>query len=91
MFEVNKTYTRKDIYEILDIPEDKRDGDWQNGYHREGNDYFIFCNIGIAGSGHDYDNHFVGDTLVWYGKPNLTLANKLYKTCYRRLQETDLL
>ena len=90
MFEVNKTYMRKDIYEILNIPEDKRGGDWQNGYHREGNDYFIFCNIGIAGrTGHDYDNHFVGDTLVWYGKTQShfgqqTIQNMLSED-YRKL------
>jgi hypothetical protein len=90
MFEVNKTYTRKDIYEILDIPKNKRGGDWQNGYHREGNDYFIFCNIGIAGrTGHDYDNHFEGDTLVWYGKTpshfgHQTIQNMLSED-YRKL------
>ena len=69
MFNVGSQYSRADIYEILNIPIERQGGDWQNGYHREGKDYYIFCNVGIAGrTGHDYDNHFEGSTLVWHGK-----------------------
>ena len=66
MYIVGNQYTRADIYKILDIPESKQKGDWQNGYHRHEQDYYIFCNIGVAGrTGHDYNNHWDGDKLVW--------------------------
>lgn len=69
MYTVGATYTRNDIYEILGLPEAERGGDWLNGYHRHENDYYIFCNIGIAGrTGHDYDNHWEGEKLIWHGK-----------------------
>ncbi|MDC0664374.1 DUF3427 domain-containing protein [Marinobacter sp. SS21] len=69
MYSIGSTYTRKDIYEILDIPTDQRGGDWLNGYHRHGTDYYIFCNVGVPGrTGHDYDNHWDGEKLIWYGK-----------------------
>jgi 5-methylcytosine-specific restriction protein A len=71
MYKVGNKYTRADIYKILDIPESKKKGDWQNGYHRHENDYYVFCNIGVAGrTGHDYDydNHWDGDKLIWFGK-----------------------
>jgi 5-methylcytosine-specific restriction protein A len=69
MYKVGNKYTRADIYKILNIPESKQKGDWQNGYHRHENDYYIFCNIGIAGrTGHDYNNHWDSDKLIWFGK-----------------------
>ncbi len=69
MYQVGQQYTRKDIYRFLGIPKDKQGGDWLNGYHREGNDYYIFCNVGTPGrTGHDYDNHWDGEKLVWHGK-----------------------
>ncbi|GEM_PF-5391746 len=30
-------------------PENERGGDWLNGYHRHGEDYYIFCNVGVPG------------------------------------------
>lgn len=69
MYKVGNEYTRADIYKILDIPESKQKGDWLNGYHRYENDYYVFCNIGIAGrTGHDYNNHWDRDKLIWFGK-----------------------
>lgn len=51
------------------VPDNKRGGDWLNGYHRHGNDYYIFYNVGTLGRiGHNYSNHWEGETLVWYGK-----------------------
>ena len=71
MYVIGATYTRNDIYELLDVPQDLRGGDWLNGYHRHGSDYYIFCNIDVAGrTGHDYDNHWEGEKLVWHGKTN---------------------
>ena len=69
MYIVGSTYTRNDIYSILRVPENKQAGDWLNGYHRHESSYYIFCNVGIASqTGHDYDNHWEGETLVWHGK-----------------------
>ena len=69
MYTVGSTYTRNDIYVALSIPDDQRGGDWLNGYHRHESDYYVFCNIGVAGrTGHDYDNHWEGERLVWHGK-----------------------
>ncbi|MEJ7013264.1 DUF3427 domain-containing protein [Sinorhizobium meliloti] len=62
-------YTRAQVQDILGVPEDRRGGDWATGYTQYENEFFIFCNIGVAGrTGHDYDNHWDGDILVWYGK-----------------------
>jgi hypothetical protein len=68
-FVVGKTYKRKDIYQVIGIPEDTKGGSWDTGYNKYKDDWFIFCNIGVAGrTGHDYNNQFVGDELVWFGK-----------------------
>lgn len=69
MYTVGSTYTRKDVYDILSLPEAQRGGDWLNGYHRHGSEYYIFCNVGVPGrTGHDYENYWEGETLVWHGK-----------------------
>jgi len=34
-----------------------------------GADYNIFCNLGVPGrTGHDYQNYWEGEKLVWHGK-----------------------
>ncbi|MEH2181662.1 HNH endonuclease [Nostoc sp.] len=64
-----QSYKRRDIYRIISLPEDTKGGNWETGYNRRKQDYFIFCNIGVAGTtGHDYNNHFLGNDLVWFGK-----------------------
>lgn len=69
MYTIGSQYTRNEIYEALGIPEAERGGDWLNGYHRHNEDYYIFCNVGVPGrTGHDYDNHWEGEKLIWYGK-----------------------
>ena len=69
MYVIGKQYTRNDIYEFLQLPLNQRAGDWLNGYHRHGTDYYIFCNIGDAGrTGHDYPNRWEGPILIWHGK-----------------------
>ena len=68
-FIVGKKYTREDIYNILNIPDNKRGGDWNSGYHKEGEDWYIFANIGFSGStGHEHNNYWNGQELVWRGK-----------------------
>ncbi len=75
MFEPKKTYTKKDIYRILDVPIIQQGGNWNTGYNRYKDDFFLFCNIGVAGrTGHDYNNHWNGNELIWFGKSNTTVS-----------------
>ena len=68
-FTVGETYTKNDIYRICKVPLDKQKGNWNTGYTNYEGDWFIFCNVGVAGrTGHDYQNRFIGDELLWYGK-----------------------
>lgn len=68
-FEIGETYTRADVQDALNVPEDRRGGDWDTGYTTFNDETFIFCNIGSSGrTGHDYKNAWAGDELVWYAK-----------------------
>ena len=73
-FQTGHSYTRRDVYRIIGISEDTHGGNWDTGYARHGNDWFIFCNVGTSGrTGHDYANQWVGNRLKWYGKTNSKL------------------
>ncbi|PTL37410.1 DUF3427 domain-containing protein [Alkalicoccus saliphilus] len=75
LFEVGRKYSRKDVYRIFDVPEEKQGGNWNTGYTTFNEDVFVFVNINSAGrTGHDYDNKFIGDDLQWFGKRNHSLA-----------------
>lgn len=77
MFKVGNTYTKNDIYQILNVPRELQRGAWDTGYRRYENDMFIFSNIGVPGrTGHNYDNHWDGDELVWYGKTQSKLSHQ---------------
>jgi len=68
-FKVGEKYTRNDIYRICKVPANKQGGNWNTGYNRYGDDWFLFVNIGEAkDEKYNYDNRFEGDDLVWYGK-----------------------
>ncbi len=72
-FKVGQTYSRKDVYRILGLPEKTKGGNWDTGYASHGTDFFIFCGVGAPGrTGHHYGNHFDGDRLVWFGKTGTT-------------------
>jgi len=76
IFTVGTTYSRKDIQELLDVPEERQNGAWFTGYHFYNNNWFIFSTIGTAGrTGHDYDDHFEGSDFVWYGKTGSKLSH----------------
>src|SRR5687768_16969497 len=78
MFSEFQQYTKGDIYRLLEVPADKQHGAWDTGYRKYNGDIFIFANIGIAGrTGHDYDNHWEGSDLVWYGKTTSHIAQPL--------------
>lgn len=75
-FTVGQKYKRRDIYLILGIPEDTKGGNWDTGYNKHNNDWFLFCNIGSPGrTGHDYNNRFIGDDLIWFGKTGSKLEH----------------
>jgi 5-methylcytosine-specific restriction enzyme A len=77
LFQIGHTYTRRDVYRVIGIPEDTHGGHWDTGYARHGHDWFIFCNVGMAGrTGHDYANQWVGNRLEWYGKTNARLHHQ---------------
>ena len=89
-FIVGAQYSRSDIYKILKVPSDKQGADWNNGYHREGSDYYIFCNVNTAGrTGHDYTNYWNEEILVWSGKTKSHFEQesikKLLSDTYRKL------
>jgi 5-methylcytosine-specific restriction protein A len=68
-FQVGATYSRADIYRILGVLPDEQGGDWDTGYHRHKDEWFIFCTVGQPGrTGHDYPNRFEGNDLIWTGK-----------------------
>lgn len=63
-------YTRQDIQKVIGMPEGVG-GDFYTGYSQVGDDFFIFCGVGVPGrTGHQYENFFEGDELVWRGKTN---------------------
>lgn len=80
-FNTGNNYSRKDIYRIINVPEDKQGGNWNTGYTTYLNDVFIFVNINSAGrTGHDYDNKFLGDDLQWFSKNTHTINSSTIKS-----------
>lgn len=70
-FATGEQYSKNDIYTILNIPVEKRKGNWNTGYNVHDGSLFIFANVGDAGrTGHDYPNEFHNGLLKWYGKGN---------------------
>lgn len=68
-FEVGAAYTREQVQALLDVPKQQRGGAWDTGYRRFKDQLWVFCNVGSAGrTGHDYDNRWEGDELVWFAK-----------------------
>lgn len=67
-FKPGGTYTRQDIQKVLRLPE-QMGGDFYTGYSQVRDDFFVFCGVGVPGrTGHQYENHFDGDELIWRGK-----------------------
>lgn len=75
LFAVGGQYTRDDIYRILNVPVDRQRGDWNTGYHIREGAAFVFANVGTAArTGHDHDNRFDGEDLIWHGKTSSRLS-----------------
>jgi hypothetical protein len=74
MFKVGNSYTKHDIYRILDVPSERQKGAWDTGYRKYDDAFYVFANIDTAGrTGHDYDNHWEGENLIWYAKTGTTI------------------
>lgn len=72
-FQVGQHYRRRDVYRVIGIPEDTKGGNWDTGYARHGDSWFVFCNVGTAGrTGHDYANEWIDRELHWRGKTGST-------------------
>jgi hypothetical protein len=69
-FGKGQLYTRADVAELIGLPQHLRHGgNWDTGYSRWNDEFFIFCNVGIPGkTGHDYPNRWEGRELAWTGK-----------------------
>lgn len=88
-FRIGEKYRRRDVYGVIGIPEDTKGGVWDTGYARHENDWFIFCNVGIAGrTGHDYANQWIGDDLKWYGKTTSHLGQPSIQAMLNRENNT---
>lgn len=72
MFVSGQHYSRKDIYQLLDVPITRQGGNWDTGYTSYNGVYYVFVNINEPGrTGHNYGNHWKGDKLSWSGKTKL--------------------
>src|SRR3972149_8316518 len=75
MFIPGNTYSRRNIFATIGIPEDTWGGNWFTGYNEHQGAFYIFTNVGVPGrTGHDYGNKWVGDQLKWYAKTGTRLA-----------------
>lgn len=75
-FEVGREYARAEVFEVLGIP-DPKGGPFYTGYAEFRGSWFVFCGVGTAGrTGHDYQNRFDDDDLLWYGKTTSAIHQK---------------
>lgn len=74
-FELGRLYDRDRGADILNLPDAKRVGNWLTGYSRQGSEFFIFANVGVAGrTGHNYANQWQGKQLIWMARGNAALG-----------------
>lgn len=75
-FSIGHEYSRSNIFKLLKIYPEPDGGKWFTGYVEHEGNHFIFANIGNVGrTGHDYNNYFEGDQLVWFGKGGSELGH----------------
>lgn len=72
-FTYGAQYGRREVKAAVVGVAGTKGGPWDTGYAEHDGVFFIFCNIGSAGrTGHDYDNYFDGDDLIWRGRTGST-------------------
>jgi len=61
-----------------------RGGSWDTGYHREGDEWLLFPNVGIPGrTGHDYNNRWTTEGFHWYGRTGSWLTHDSIQSMLR--------
>lgn len=72
-FTLGAPYGRAEIRSIAGDPKTSG-GAWDTGYRAFRGEFFVFCGVGAAGrTGHDYDNAWDGERLVWQAKSSTKL------------------
>jgi hypothetical protein len=80
MLTTDHRYTKSELYTLLKVPPRSQKGPWNTGYLKYKDEIFIFANMGIAGrTGHDYNNHWKNESLVWYGKTTSNISQPLIR------------
>lgn len=83
-FTIGTKYTRKDIYEILNVPENRQKGAWNTGYREYEGSIYIFVNVNTPGrEGTDHNNKWEGDILHW----NAKAASDIHQKTIRELMD----
>lgn len=76
-FTFAETYSRAQVADLIGMPKERQGGNWMTGYDEWNGEYFVFCNIGVAGrSGHDYANRWDGKELAWFAKGRTRLGQR---------------
>lgn len=80
MFKIGAEYSKKDIYKILNVPDEKQGGAWDTGYRLYNEEIFLFVNVGTESrTGVNHNNYFENDLLVWHGKNMSHIKQPLIK------------
>lgn len=75
LFVLNRAYSRPEIRTLVG-DSNLRGGAWDTGYREWRGEFFIFAGVGAKGrTGHDYDNHWRGESLVWEARNNTKLRD----------------
>ncbi|MEK7486660.1 MAG: DUF3427 domain-containing protein [Planctomycetota bacterium] len=80
MFKIGRPYSKNEIYDLLQVPLERRKGEWDTGYRVYEGDIFIFANVGIPGrTGHDYNNFWDGEYFIWEAKSRSNINQPLIR------------
>lgn len=80
IFHPEHKYTRQEIYDLLQVPVNKRRGAWETGYRAYEGAVYIFANVGTPGrEGDDHGNRWEGEYLRWFGKSASRLGQPIVK------------
>ena len=69
MFEPNQIYSRLQVYKLLNVPEEKRRGNWETGYNSYGEPlHFLQCRC-VRSVRSRHDNRWLDDgRFQWFAK-----------------------
>jgi len=91
LLQVNKSYTKKDLYKILSVPIENQKGAWDTGYREYDGNIYIFANVGIPGrTGSDYNNYWDGELFYWEAKTNSNPYQPLIKKMTSNMFQGDI-